>query len=199
MSQIPPPPPVPSGPPPVQGQYGVYQQPMQRGPIGGPPAPYPPESFATLYMWWAILMGAGTVLCIVIIGIPALIAAIVLKCMLMYKSWNQIQDGYQRTSPGKAVGFMFIPFFGLYWQFEAIWGLSKDLNAYMRRYGIQCQPVNEQLALTYCILVCCCIIPYLGILIAIGALVIDFILQNQIKVASMAVAQAKLNASQQAR
>ena len=42
--------------------------------------------------------------------------------------WAAIQDGYARTTPGKAIGFMFIPFFNIYWMFQAIWGYSKDYN-----------------------------------------------------------------------
>ena len=32
-------------------------------------------------------------------------------------------------TPGKAVGFLFIPVFGLYWMFVSIWGLGKVFNA----------------------------------------------------------------------
>lgn len=167
----------------------------QRGPVRGPPIPYRPETFATLYLWWAILFGVGILLSIIFVGIPAAIAAIVLSCVFHYKAWNQIQDGQQRTSPGKAVGFCFIPFFNFYWIFVAMYGLSQDLNGYTRRYQIAAPPVAEDLALAYCILAVCSIIPYLGILTALAAIVINFILMHQIRVASMAVAQAKLHAA----
>jgi len=39
------------------------------------------------------------------IAIALLIYALVMECVLLYKAWKVIQDGYARTSPGKAVGF----------------------------------------------------------------------------------------------
>ena len=175
--------------PPLDGR-GMAQQP--RGAVTEPPFPYPPESFASLYLWYAILTGVGIVTAVFLIGIPVLIAALVLYCVLIYKAWNQIQDGHQQTSAGMAVGLTFVPFFGFYWMFVAVWGLSKDLNAYTRRYAIPAPVVNEGLALTYCILCCVSIIPYLGFLTLLAALVIQFVMLNEIKAVSMAIAHAKL-------
>lgn len=63
-----------------------------------------------------------------------LLAGGVLQYILVYKFWQVIQDGYTRTTPGKAVGFLFIPFFNLYWWFVAFFGLSKDQNAFIDRH-----------------------------------------------------------------
>jgi Na+/proline symporter len=51
--------------------------------------------------------------------------------VLLYKAWTAIQHGPVpvRTTPGKAVGFLFIPFFNCYWIFQALWGWTKDYNA----------------------------------------------------------------------
>ena len=59
--------------------------------------------------------------------------------------WDSIQDGYARTSPGKAVGFLFIPLFNLYWIFLAIWGFSQDFNRYIKRHGMTIKPLPENL------------------------------------------------------
>ena len=45
-----------------------------------------------------------------------------------------IQAGGVRTTPGKAVGFLFIPFFNLYWVFTTYVGLAKDWNRVMASY-----------------------------------------------------------------
>jgi len=63
-----------------------------------------------------------------------LLAGGVLQYILVYKLWQVIQDGFARTNPGKAVGFLFIPFFNFYWWFVAFFGLSKDQNAYIDRH-----------------------------------------------------------------
>ncbi|MDA3798455.1 MAG: hypothetical protein PF692_05165 [Kiritimatiellae bacterium] len=72
--------------------------------------------------------------------------------VLLYKSWAAIQDGHARTTPGKAIGFLFIPFFNIYWAFQATWGLSKDFNAYLQRNSISVAALPEGLFLSFCIL-----------------------------------------------
>ncbi len=189
------PPPIPAAPPLQGGPVSVFP----RGPIGGPMFPYQPGTFGTLYLWWAILAGLGL---IPVLGFPMLIAGIVLGCIMLYRFWNQIQDGHQRTSPGKAIGFLFIPFFNLYWVFVAVQGLSMDLNAYLRRYGVNVPAVSETLALTYCILfivihIMLVIWPF-AYIASIAQFVIACVLWHQVKLANMAIAQAKLNAAAQA-
>ena len=66
--------------------------------------------------------------------------------------WTIIQDGNARTTPGKAVGFCFIPFFSLYWIFVAYLGLAKDMNAYCDARSISGPKISEALALTTCII-----------------------------------------------
>ena len=47
---------------------------------------------------------------IAVLGIILLLYAGVVALVLCYKIWNTIQDDYVRTTPGKAIGFLFIPF-----------------------------------------------------------------------------------------
>ncbi|MEO1477420.1 MAG: DUF4328 domain-containing protein [Bacteroidota bacterium] len=153
------------------------------------PWSYPPQTFKSLYTWWLILLIAGVLLTIVLIGIPLIIAAVIVFYVFLYKAWNQLQDGSQRTTPGKAVGFMFIPFYNLYWIFVAVHGLAQDLNGYARRHSVQMMPVSESLSLAYCIVLLCTILPYIGFLAALAALVLGIILMTQFKNASMQIAQ----------
>jgi hypothetical protein len=113
---------------------------------------YSPTSFKTLWLWFAWLVGAGLPLSIIFLGIPALVAGAVISHILLYRFWCIIQDGPARTTPGKAVGFCFIPFFNLYWSYVAIVGLAKDMNAYRAQWNIEGPRVNEGLALTWFIL-----------------------------------------------
>ena len=128
--------------------------------------------------WW-ICLAVGVGLCITcigaVLGIPALIAGVVFHMMLLYKLWCTVQDGRAESTPGKAIGFLFIPFFDIYWQFVAIWGLSKDLNRYSREHNIAAPDAKESLALTVCILNCCSIIPYVNFLTGIAALITSII------------------------
>lgn len=58
------------------------------------------------------------------------IYAFVVLAILIYKMWKAIPPTVARTTPGKAVGFLFIPVFNLYWWFPALWGWSQDWNSY---------------------------------------------------------------------
>lgn len=86
------------------------------------------------------------------LALPFSIYAIVIAFVLWYKGWKSIQDGHARTTPGKAVGFLFIPLFGLYWIFQAFWGFSKDYNSFIKRHEISVSKLPEGLFLTSCIL-----------------------------------------------
>jgi hypothetical protein len=109
------------------------------------------EKLNTYFTVFWICMAAGIPLCVILIGIPAVIAAVVYSLMLHYQVWKQIPPDIARTTPSKAVGFQFIPIFNLYWEFVAYWGLAIDMNETFRRRGIQYQ-VSEGMGLTYCIL-----------------------------------------------
>ena len=68
------------------------------------------------------------------IGFLLTIVSTVLLYVLIYQFWKIIQDGFARTSPGKAVGYLFIPYYNLYWIFQTFYGLSKDMNKYQKRH-----------------------------------------------------------------
>jgi hypothetical protein len=52
--------------------------------------------------------------------LPGIYLAVV-WLVLLHKAWASIQDGQTSVSPGKAVGFLFIPFYNFYWIFRAVW------------------------------------------------------------------------------
>lgn len=105
-----------------------------------------------------------------------LLVGVIFWAVLLYKSWSAIQDGQVRATPGKAVGFLFIPFFNLYWIFQCVWGFAVDYNAYASRKGITSPKLNENLFLAFCILTLVSLIPYLGGLASLANLVIFFLI-----------------------
>ncbi len=162
-------------------------------PVSGRPVPAyyrNPDSLKTMWLWWAILCGAGFPLCFVIIGLPMVIAGAVLGFILLYRWWESIQDGNPRATPGKAVGFCFIPFYNFYWLFVAYVGLVKDMNSYCQERQIPAK-VDEGLALAYAILTLTSFIPYLGILTAIASLVVGIILFKKITETTILIIKAK--------
>ena len=96
---------------------------------------------------------------IVLAMLPVPVGAIAML-VLWYKMWAAIQDGHARTTPGMAIGLLFIPIFQIYWVFQVLWGWAKDYNAYTARHGLTSAPkMPEGLFLAYIILC------FLGVLI----------------------------------
>ncbi len=176
-------------PPPVPVRSEIAVRPVAA--MGTAAATYEPASLRVLWLWFAWLMALGTPLTFVFVGIPALIAAVVIDYVLLYRFWGIIQDGNVRTSPGKAVGFCFIPFFNIYWIYVAYVGLSKDVNAYCDERQIPGARVNEGLALTWYILSLVSIVPYVGILISIVTMILLIIMMKQFTDLSMSILEQR--------
>jgi hypothetical protein len=115
-----------------------------------------------------------------VLGFAALIVGVILFCIMLYRIWFIIQDGVVRTTPGKAVGFLFIPLFNCYWIFVAYYGLSRDFNRYIADNNYDVEPMSTGLFLSYSILELCVIIPYVGSLAALANLIIMIIVHIQI-------------------
>lgn len=77
-------------------------------------------------MFGYVFLGLG-VLCSMICGIY--------QYILLYRAWHCLQYGAPRSTPGKAIGFLFIPFFNFYWMFVAFGGLAKDWNRIAQSYS----------------------------------------------------------------
>lgn len=140
-----------------------------------------------LYKWLLISWISGVVLLLACVGIVGIIAGVVLYCMILHKCWSLIPREWARTSPDLAIGLMFVPLFNMYWVFVAMHGLARDLNRLLDELGLSGPRVNETLTLSYCILIVCSWLPYLGLLAALTAVVLNLIAVYQIKNAAIAV------------
>lgn len=63
--------------------------------------------------------------------------ALIFPIVFLYKIWNMLQVWPVRTSPGKAVGFLFIPLYGFYWFFVVFAGWASDYNKILSKSGLQ--------------------------------------------------------------
>lgn len=63
-------------------------------------------------------------------GVSALcsVIAMILQLMTLHRTWKCLSLAGATVTPGSAVGFLFIPFFNLYWVFRAFYGLSQEWN-----------------------------------------------------------------------
>jgi hypothetical protein len=186
--------PMPGQPMPGQPMPG---QPMPGQPMPGQPMPgspyaspgYAPQGGGTadgarveaLFKWYWIHLLWGILTACLLVGYIGLIASAVYQYMLIYKLWSLIPRERAQTTPGKAIGFLFIPFFNLYWIFVAFHGLTKALNNEIKSVAPNKQ-VSEGLSLACCI--CALVFP-----IAVPILII--ILMKQQATAGIALANSR--------
>jgi len=96
---------------------------------------------------------AGTGGLLFFVGWVVLILSMIFFYINLYRAWFCLQAGGPQTTPGKAVGFLFIPFFNIYWIFIGINGLAKDWNRIVSSYeNLKAAPkLNETVFLLFCI------------------------------------------------
>ena len=91
--------------------------------------------------------------------------------VLLYRCWSAIQHFQVRTTPGKAVGFCFIPFFNFYWNFVAYSGLVQDFNRVAEAEGRRDLRISEGVGIVPPILICVNALPYIGCVSVLGLIV----------------------------
>ena len=129
----------------------------------------------------ALLASSGeeTPLLIILDGL-AILYTIIITVVFIYKMWKAIQPMNPQTTPGKAAGFLFIPFFNFYWVFIAWRGFAQDFNRYTKSRGMQVPQISEDLALVLCICTVVSIIPCIGALLSMANLILVPIMMAQI-------------------
>jgi hypothetical protein len=115
-----------------------------------------------------------------IIAALLVFVAAVSVLILLYQLWKLIPEDIARTTPSKAIGFWLIPFFNLYWNFVAIKGLGEDMNATLEQHGVEDQ-VNARSGSTFCILVLCSLIPFIGALCGLISIFVLFSFLKSVK------------------
>ena len=132
---------------------------------------------------------------VMLIGGSILFLTMILNYVFLYRAWHILQPGEARTSPGKAVGFLFIPFFNLYWIFVSYHGWALDWNRIRKSHSnLTSMPtVSEGLFLAGPICVLVTIVPLLGVLASLAYPFIFLIMTAKI----CKVVNAMADASQQ--
>lgn len=100
------------------------------------------------------------------------IVSMIAFLMTIHALWQTIQapptgvgiQGVARTTPGKAVGFMFIPFYSLYWVFQVWVGLAADMNKTLDMRGVNASRLSTGLAIAISVCTLLSMIPYFGLL-----------------------------------
>lgn len=121
-------------------------------------------------------------LAMISIGALLLLGSAIVRLTTLYRAWVVLQPATTVTTPGKAVGFLFIPFFNLYWIFIAHWKWACEWNRITASYSnTQNAPkAKEGLFLTAIILGLVSNLPLINLIAVIPALVLDIIMFQQI-------------------
>ena len=101
-------------------------------------------------LWIPFSSGGNTSDVLGMIVACAVLSNVVLLRML-YKAWAALPANQARTTPGQALGFMFVPFYNLYWVWNAYVGFAQDFNRYMKQAAPQEQPQPNGFYIAFCI------------------------------------------------
>ena len=87
------------------------------------------------------------------IGVACVVTGAIVSYVYLARLWSYLRPGGARTTPGMAVGLLFVPFFNLYWIFVAFYGLAQDWNRITRSFAdLNHAPrMSEGLVLAWCI------------------------------------------------
>lgn len=131
----------------VLAGYGMmlpeYLRVFQEAVEAGPEAPAPQ---------WPVM--PPLVSGITIISFILMLIGMVFGLIYLHRAWVLLQPHTKVSTPGKAVGFLFIPLFNLYWVFIAYWRWSQEWNRLVAASPSHPKSprVTEGLFLTYAIL-----------------------------------------------
>lgn len=113
------------------------------------------------------------------LGLLLIVYAGIVWLILLHKLWTTIEGEQARTTAGKAVGFLFIPFYNYYWIFQAILGWAQDFNRFTTKNKLSTPRVSEPVALTICILSLVSFIPFVCFLTIVPNIVLIIIFMVQ--------------------
>lgn len=98
--------------------------------------------------------GMGMSGLIILVGCLVTTFSFIPVLITLHRAWSCLQPGgMARSTPGKAIGFLFIPFFNYYWIFQAFNGFAADWNRTVSSYtDLKAAPrMSEGVFLTFCI------------------------------------------------
>jgi len=111
--------------------------------------------FTTLAVYLALVSLTSDLLFSIIMaatGLCILLFSGFTACAFIYNSWSLLQNDVARTTAGKAVGFLLIPLFNLYWVFHAIRGFAVDYNRYANKHIPDAPRLPENIFLGFSVL-----------------------------------------------
>jgi hypothetical protein len=119
---------------------------------------------------------------LILSGLVSVISGYIYSLVCLYRCWDVLQGFTARTTAGKAVGFLFIPIYNLYWVFVSLKGMASDANEFLENRG-QKRKISEGLSLLTGILF---VVPYM---ICFVPIIISFLMYQWADFYNTAVSQ----------
>ncbi|MCW3083786.1 MAG: hypothetical protein JWP12_1152 [Bacteroidetes bacterium] len=94
---------------------------------------------------------------------------VILYLLTLQRTLEAVSPENQKMPPGQ-VWMVFIPLFGIVWQFIMVNRIADSLKAEFQKRNIQADEdrPGAGIGIAYCVLGCCCVIPLLNFLAIIG-------------------------------
>ena len=116
------------------------------------------------------------------INTPIAILYVIFTMLWHYHNWELVPEDFRSTTPGKAVGFLFIPFYNFYWIFISFIGLWKGLNEKGKKQsGDSWKDLPRGIPIAMCILILCSFIPFVSMGTTVIALLYIVLTNNKIQ------------------
>ena len=114
-------------------------------------------------------LGIIAIAALVFIGIS--LVPLIFYCLTLQKTLNRCSPECRAMNPG-LVWLMLIPFVNFVWHFFVVINVAKSLGSEFQKRGLAEDPKPGQtIGMVMCVLMCCSVIPVLGILCSLGFLV----------------------------
>ncbi|MBR0224953.1 MAG: DUF4339 domain-containing protein [Thermoguttaceae bacterium] len=93
--------------------------------------------------WTVALFSFLSTILFIVSSITSIFAAVT-SFVFVFNFWKSIPRKFARTSPGVALGLLFVPLFNLYWSFVTFRGGSLDLDSSLQYYAQHGMNQNER-------------------------------------------------------
>ena len=143
-------------------------------------------------------LGASAIMMTILITLGISILPLIFYILTLQGTLQEVKPENRKMEPGM-VWLTIIPLFGIIWQFIVVGNIADSLKAEFAQRNIN---VGEDrpgysIGLTFCILLCCTIIPFLGILSGIAGFVCWIIYWVKIANFRSTLRQTRTSAPQQ--
>jgi hypothetical protein len=94
-------------------------------------------------------VGISAVVLLVLAYLQFVLVHTIVTLILLYHMWSALEDGVTPITGGKAVGFLFIPVFGIYWLFRAWGSYTGEYNKYLERHRLGAPQLNNSIFMLF--------------------------------------------------